>query len=201
MAEFVCRTQFSTSVPLAMVILPCRRNFFNKCIGNWRKMTRDRTCWAFESNVVRRRTAVVRPSYGVVRSLRDKSFGHPENYQKSTLNFIVFSPFFNVFLAMFDEFWAILSKFGNPLGVLFWCFFGPPVRLSFWCHFSTNFKTTIKVKSTQNTAPVHRTKPSPYWKSLAQLWKNASIFSISFHRKMMRNQSKSKKNAFCKKNQ
>ena len=60
MAEFVCWTQFSTSVPLAMVILPSRRIFFNKCIGNWRKMTRDRTCSPFEA-------PVVRPSYGVVR--------------------------------------------------------------------------------------------------------------------------------------
>ena len=109
MAEFVCRTQFSTSVPLAMVILPSRRIFFNKCIGNWRKMTRDRTCWSFEAPVVRRRMA----SYGVVRSLRDKSFGHPENHQKIDSQFY---SCLTVCLRCSNDFRQILSNFELILG-------------------------------------------------------------------------------------
>ena len=112
MAEFVCRTQFSTSVPLAMVMLPSRRIFFNKCIRNWRKMTRDRTCCSFEAPVVRRRTA----SYGASET---SLLGTQKIITKLTPDFMVFWPCFNDFLAMFDEFWAILSKFGNPRAYFF----------------------------------------------------------------------------------
>ena len=83
-----------------------------------------------------------------------------------------------------------MGQFWDPMGLIFRCFSWIPILPCFLVNFVTNFKKTKKVKSAQNTAPVHRFRGSPGWKNSARFWKHASIFWSNFHPKLMKIQAR-----------
>ena len=83
-----------------------------------------------------------------------------------------------------------MGQFWDPMGLIFRCFSWIPILPCFLVNFVTNLKKTKKVKSAQNTAPVHRFRGSPGWKNSARFWKHASIFWSNFHPKLMKIQAR-----------
>ena len=102
----------------------------------------------------------------------------PKNHPKNTSSIFMLWAQFSIFSVFVP---SIFSNFGSILGALglhFSMFFEIPVLLSFLYHIFINFRKTEKVKSAQNTAPVHGFKASPGWKDRAHLWKKCGIVSI-----------------------
>ena len=90
------------------------------------------------------------------------------------------------------RFLSILGPFWVPVGSCFWWFFWVQFCTQFLTIFPQKYQKLKKRKSSFRIVKYSVSWGSPVWKKHARMWKNTSVFSLFFHEKSTKNQSKNR---------